>query len=115
MPLAAAVDGSNLMQYFVGPTWFTAIGLGIVLVGALHIFRVLPPNRWFGLRTKRTLSDPLAWYRAHAAFGWIFIAVGLVAAVISMWPARPVHPAWGLVGIAVIAAIAIRVYRRYAA
>jgi len=92
----------------------TAIALCVALAGTLLIFRALPPNPWFGLRTKRTLSDPLAWYRAHRAFGWVVLALGLAIAVLSMWPTYPAHPALGLVCIAVSAAAFIWVYRRYA-
>ena len=83
--------------------------------GALLLFKALPPNRWFGLRTARTLADPIVWYRAHRAFGWLFLATGLVAATLGLWTTAPVHPAWGLVGVLVVAAATVLVYRRYAA
>lgn len=102
------------MEYFVGPTLLTALGLGIAAAGLLLIFRALPPNRWFGLRTPRTAADPMAWYRAHRAMGWLFVVVGVAVAVLSMWPERPAHPALGLMGISVIAAATWWIYRRYA-
>jgi len=84
-------------------------------LGAVLLFKALPPNRWFGLRTTRTLADPAVWYRAHQAFGWLFLITGLVAAILGLWPTTPVHPAWGLVGVLLVAAAGVVVYRRYAA
>ncbi|QNP40194.1 SdpI family protein [Lysobacter solisilvae (ex Woo and Kim 2020)] len=84
-------------------------------LGVLLILKAIPPNRWFGLRTTRTLADPAVWYRAHRAYGWLFLAIGLVAATLGLWPTTPVHPAWGLVGVLVLASATILVYRRYAA
>ena len=69
---------------------------------ALLLLKAIPPNRWFGLRTPRTLTDPVVWYRAHRAFGWILLITGLVAAAaFGLWPTTPVHPAWGLFAVLV--------------
>jgi uncharacterized membrane protein len=85
------------------------------LLGALLIFRAIPPNRWFGLRTPRTLKDPSAWYLAHRAFGWVFLVIGALIALFSLWPTTQVHPATGLVCVLLVAAAFLFVYRRYAA
>ena len=87
----------------------------ICAVGVLMIFKILPPNRWVGLRTARTLSDPAAWYRAHRAFGWLFLVTGLAALASRLWLTMSVHPAWGLAGVLSVAAATVFVYRRYAA
>jgi len=92
----------------IAATLFSAFGL-------LMIFRALPPNRWLGVRTARTLASPAAWYRAHRAFGWLFLITALVAAGLGLWPTTPVHTAWGLAGVLAVAAAAVFVYRRYAA
>ncbi|MGY1424148.1 SdpI family protein [Lysobacter sp. A289] len=85
-------------------------------LGALLLLKAIPPNRWFGLRTPRTLADPVVWYRAHRAFGWILLIIGLAAAAaVGLWPTTPVDPAWGLFAVLVIAAATVIVYRRYAA
>jgi len=83
--------------------------------GAALLFKALPPNRWFGLRTARTLAAPAVWYRAHRAFGWVFLITGIVVATLGLWPTTPAHPVWGLVGVLAVAAAAVFVYRRYAA
>ena len=85
------------------------------LLGALFIFKAIPPNRRFGFVTPRTLGDPSAWYRAHRALGWVFLAIGIVVVILDQWPTTPVHPASGLVGIILVAAAFHFVYRRYAA
>jgi uncharacterized membrane protein len=84
-------------------------------IGLLLLFKALPPNRWLGLRTARTLANPAVWYRTHRALGWLFLVTALVAAVLALWPTTPVHPAWGLVGVLAVAAAFVFVYRRYAA
>ena len=92
------------------------IGVLICAVGIAFIFKTVPPNRWFGIRTPRTISDPVAWYRAHRAFGCIFLVMGLaIVAMLSLWPTTPVHPAAGLVSLLLVVAVVVLVYRRYAA
>ena len=85
------------------------------LLAVLFIFKAIPPNRWFGLRTHQTVGDPGAWYRAHRAVGWIFLAIGFVVAALSLWPTTPAHPALGVVAVLLVAAALVFVYRRYAA
>jgi uncharacterized membrane protein len=86
------------------------------VVGIAFVFKAIPPNRLFGVCTPRTLSSPAAWYRAHRAFGLIFLILGLVILVLlSLNPTTPVHPATGLVALLLVVAVAVFVYRRYAA
>lgn len=43
------------------------------------IFRRIPPNRFYGFRTTKTLSDERIWYEANAIGGkWLFAAGALV-------------------------------------
>ena len=54
-------------NYFVG-------GLLCVLCVPM-IFRKIPPNRFYGFRTAKTLSDERIWYEANAIGGrWLFLA-----------------------------------------
>ena len=103
------------MQHFVGPTISTMFGLAIALAGLLLILRALPPNRWVGLCTKRTLDNTSAWHKAHRALGWVVLPLGLVIALLSLWPTYPAHPALPLVCVLVVGVAATLVYRRYAA
>jgi hypothetical protein len=42
--------------------------LSILLVGGL-----IPPNRIYGIRTAKTMSDPQLWYRANKFGGWVLL------------------------------------------
>lgn len=54
-------------NYFIG-------GLLCVVCVPL-IFRRIPPNRFYGFRTAKTLSDERIWYEANATGGkWLFAA-----------------------------------------
>jgi uncharacterized membrane protein len=91
-------------------------GVLLCIVGGLLVCKVIPPNRRFGLRTARTLADPVAWHRAHRAFGFVVLTIGLIVAVVAgLWPTTPAHPALGLVGALSGALAFLVVYRRYAA
>jgi uncharacterized membrane protein len=91
----------------------TVIGI-LFVFGVLLLFKALPPNRWFGLRTVRTLADAAVWYRAHRALGWVFLVTSLVAGGLGFWPNTPAHPAWELGGVLVVTTAFVLVYRRYA-
>jgi uncharacterized membrane protein len=54
-----------------------------LLVAALSLPLVLgriPPNRWYGFRTQRTLRDASVWYPANAYSGRWLLGFGLVIA-----------------------------------
>jgi uncharacterized membrane protein len=38
----------------------------------------IPRNRFYGVRTCKTLSDDRIWYAANRLGGWLFIASGLI-------------------------------------
>ena len=103
------------MQHFVGPTMRTLLGLFIALAGVLLILRVLPPNRWIGLCTKRTTANLADWHKAHRALGWVVLPLGLAISLMSMWPTYPVHRALPLACVLVVGVAIAWVYRRYAA
>lgn len=37
------------------------------------ILGLIPPNRWYGFRTARTLPDERVWYRVNTVGGWAFL------------------------------------------
>jgi len=95
---------------------FYLIAAAIICIsGILLVCKALPPNRWLGVHTARTISDPAAWHRAHRAFGWVFLITGLVATVLILWPTTTAHPVWALFGVLAEAAAVLVIYRRYAA
>jgi uncharacterized membrane protein len=38
----------------------------------------IPRNRFFGIRTRKTLSDERVWYAANRFGGWLFIVFSLI-------------------------------------
>jgi hypothetical protein len=45
----------------------------------------IPPNRGYGIRTAKTLSDPRLWYRANKFGGWVvLLASGIYLAVAAL-------------------------------
>jgi uncharacterized membrane protein len=65
------------------PTTFFLVSCGIVaLVGIPLILRVIPPNRWHGIRTRRTLSNREVWFRVNHFAGWAIVLAAGVSAVL---------------------------------
>lgn len=59
---------------------FTLSGAALVLAALPLIAGRVPPNRWYGFRTPRTLADPQVWYPANAYAGKRLLLLGLVVA-----------------------------------
>ena len=72
-------------------------GLSIA-VGVPLARRLVPRNRWYGLRIAATFSSEQVWYEANAAMGRDLIVVGCVVLLLALglppiglgWP--PVYP-----------------------
>ncbi|MCH2115132.1 MAG: SdpI family protein [Pirellulales bacterium] len=65
---------------------FSLYLLGSLLLGGLGwpLFRNwVPPNRWYGCRTRRTIGNPKIWYPVNRVTGFWLIATGLVTAVVA--------------------------------
>jgi SdpI/YfhL protein family len=59
----------------------------IALVSIPLILKIVPPNRWYGFRTTRTLSNEDLWFRANCIAGWAFLAAaGTTAAILVLAP-----------------------------
>ncbi|MEW6731571.1 MAG: SdpI family protein [Acidobacteriota bacterium] len=52
------------------------IGLGLPLY-----FKKIKPNRWYGFRTRKTLSDPEIWYAANKISGLDITIAGVVTSI----------------------------------
>ena len=44
----------------------------------------MPPNRWYGVRLRATLSNPAVWYEANAVCGDDLVRLGLVLLVVAL-------------------------------
>ncbi|HEV3057452.1 MAG TPA: SdpI family protein [Vicinamibacterales bacterium] len=88
--------------------------LGVVLVAIGNLLPRTRPNVAVGVRTKRTLSNPLLWQQVHRAGGYTTVALGIVIAVTGL---VLTHTTMGAVVSAAALAAAMTVivsYRRYA-
>jgi hypothetical protein len=72
--------------------WYLA-PMVIVAVMIPLVAGVVPPNRWYGFRTRKTLSSPDIWYRANRAAGWFVIASVFIAIFFNIY-LLSVHPEW---------------------
>jgi hypothetical protein len=43
---------------------------------------MVPPNRFYGFRTARTLADRMLWFRVNRFAGWAFIVAAAAAALL---------------------------------
>lgn len=50
----------------------------IILFGIPLALGIIPRNRFYGVRTRKTLSEDAVWYPANRFGGWAFILTGLV-------------------------------------
>ena len=56
-------------------------GSALLLLMGLPLERGwVPPNRWYGFRTARTLSHPKFWYKVNRVTGFWLMATGLATA-----------------------------------
>ena len=60
----------------------------LLLTSLPLMFGLVPPNRIYGFRTRRTLANRELWFRANRFSGWaLFIAAATSAAVFAFDPA----------------------------
>lgn len=66
--------------------WFPLLGLPaiVIAVSLPLVFRLVPPNHWYGYRTPRSLSSPADWYRLNRIAGVALIAASLVSLAIKL-------------------------------
>src|SRR5262245_19111013 len=66
---------------------FTAVGLLIAGIAVPLVMGIIPPNRPYGFRTTKTLSDERIWYAANRTAGWDLVLAGLFIAAATFAPA----------------------------
>ena len=68
-------------------THFLIVAGIIAVVSLPMIANAVPPNRFYGFRTRRTLSNERIWYSANRFAGWaMFIAALVSAAALATLP-----------------------------
>lgn len=63
---------------------FAVVGLVLIGISIPLIMRKVPPNSFYGCRTRKTLSDPKIWYEANHVSGIDFCIGGVVVFVSSL-------------------------------
>jgi hypothetical protein len=48
------------------------------LISIPLICGIIPPNRGYGIRTAKTMSEPRIWYRANKFCGWALLVSSLI-------------------------------------
>jgi uncharacterized membrane protein len=61
-----------------------AIAIVNVLYGIPFIFKLVPPNRFFGFKMSSVLPDTDAWYYANRILGLGTLVSGLITGVVSL-------------------------------
>jgi len=60
---------------------------GVIAVAVIPlILKLVPPNRFYGFRTKRTISDPDLWFRANQFAGWALLIAAAISAALAFLP-----------------------------
>lgn len=88
------------------------LGIGVLMVFlGLPLWRALvPPNRWYGLRLRATLAEPVIWYAANARFGRLLTIVGaatIAAAAVALIAGWTTVATVITLGVVVIAGVAV--------
>ncbi len=63
---------------------FAAVGLFLMGISIPLIMRKVPPNSFYGCRTRKTLSHPKIWYEANHISGKDFCISGTIVFLASM-------------------------------
>jgi uncharacterized membrane protein len=61
---------------------FMAVALGLFFALLGNYLGKTTPNFWFGVRTPWTIASPEVWSRTHRLAGKLFVAAGLVGAIL---------------------------------
>jgi uncharacterized membrane protein len=64
-----------------GDEWLLALCLVVALTSLPLAVRLVPPNSFYGFRTRFTRSSREAWYAANAFAGWTMLAASVLSAL----------------------------------
>ncbi|GAA4453116.1 SdpI family protein [Nibrella saemangeumensis] len=82
--------GESLLSYILA-------GAGLMLAGIGNVMYSIRPNYFVGIRTPWTLESETVWRRTHQKAAPVFVAVGLLAAVLALLLPLPVK-VWAFMG-----------------
>jgi hypothetical protein len=77
------MSGKNIMQSHP----FLIPAIIFLIVSIPLICGIFPPNRGFGIRTAKTMSEPRIWYCANRFAGWaLLVSSGIYMAMSAISP-----------------------------
>jgi len=73
------------------------------------ILKPVPPNRLYGFRTRKTLSDPQIWFSANRFAGVALLLASGASALLAVWLGETMQgsPAYGAIVLVVPLAVAV--------
>jgi hypothetical protein len=95
-----AMTLAGLLGHLCGRPWAARIVpfmLGLAFIGIGNLLPRTRPNCAIGLRTRRTLHDPVLWARTHRRIGYIVVTSGCALLLSAMTVRVPFGPAMILV------------------
>ncbi|GJL38317.1 hypothetical protein TUM17576_51370 [Enterobacter hormaechei] len=63
--------------------WLSITSLILMAIAIPLVLQKVKPNRWYGMRTSRTLNDEGQWYRVNRLYGKTMIVAGVAFFVLS--------------------------------
>jgi uncharacterized membrane protein len=84
---------NEIRQVWQLPSALVVSGLILIAVGFPLMRRRVPPNRWYGVRTRSTLADERTWYAVNERSGRDLLIVGFVVILVGSG-ASLVLPHW---------------------
>jgi len=67
-------------EFLLINSMFLTSGLLYAGISLPLVVEKIKPNKWYGYRTKRTLSNPRIWYAANKVMGFDMLLAGLTIA-----------------------------------
>lgn len=102
-----------VVSNLAGVSWARALGprAVVVLLGALfvaigNLLPRMPPNLAVGIRTRRTLEDPLLWSSIHRVCGYVVVGFGCIIGLAGVFlPGATIGVVVALSAIAAVASL----------
>ena len=72
------MDPKFILAVYILPGLSVVFGIPLAL-------GLIPPNRFYGYRTRKTFSSAEVWYRANRFSGWCMVIAGILAFCHNAW------------------------------
>ncbi|MEJ2509598.1 MAG: SdpI family protein [Gammaproteobacteria bacterium] len=57
---------------------FVVPAILLILLSVPLVLQLVPRNRFYGVRTRKSLSDDTTWYAVNRYGGWLFLLAGVI-------------------------------------